>query len=249
MNSNLFLTTMHDLSKPRFPMGLCFFIAMTIAGASCGSRRGGYVAPADGGGGGSGDAQTDGAMAAGDAGDAQAYSGKRYIFVTSGTYGGDLVAPHGLIAADAECTRLGRMIDKPGLDTTTWVAWLSTSNGAAFDRVRDSSTGWYLVDESTLVFANREQMRTHPSAVINMTETSSSLDTDGSVGVWTGTREDLVAATNNCTNWTDGTTGVSGMAAAIVAEMATTNGLWTRATANDGLQVCSLPSHLYCIQN
>jgi hypothetical protein len=123
------------------------------------------------------------------------------VFVTSAQYEANF---GGLAQADTLCNASAAALGGK------WVAWLSDENTNAVDRVKDVSP-WYLVDGSTVAFANASQLRATPSTTIRLDEragTSSSI-----VNVWTGTGAGGMRSHKSCGSWTStdyNTTGTYG---------------------------------------
>jgi uncharacterized protein DUF1554 len=157
-------------------------------------------------GGGSHTTSPDGSRAANDA----PRSGPRRVFVTKSQYPGDLALAAtgfaGLAAGDELCRRSAAQLGG------TWKAWLSDPTTNAIDRIADVGP-WYLVDGTTMVFANKAALAGTPLVAIAINETGAM--TNGHV--WTGTAAGGTAAAETCTGWTSQSSTVAGAAGASIA--------------------------------
>jgi hypothetical protein len=163
-------------------------------------------------------------------GDDEPATTTKRVFATSGAFLGDLYhAVGGLIGGDDRCASAATALGG------TWKVWLSTPSVNAIDRIADVGP-WYLVDETTLVFANKAQISAGPSVPINQDETGG--DVAPEAFVWTGTAADGTALADTCSGWTsptgDGLAGRSDL----------TGSSWT----NHSVEGCSLYALLYCFE-
>jgi hypothetical protein len=130
-------------------------------------------------------------------------SGPLRVFASRGVYAGDLIhhvaaASDGLAAADAICQLRADAAELGG----TWVAWLSSSEVDAIDRISGQGP-WALLD-GTVVFHNRAQLQTEPLGALDRDEFGKRQDDCfcGRVYVWTGTRAGGFRHENTCGDWT-----------------------------------------------
>jgi hypothetical protein len=155
------------------------------------------------------------------------------VFLTSVRYDGNR---GGLTGADANCATAATSAALGG----TWKAFLSTSAVNAIDRITEVGP-WYRVDGTTKVFNNKTSMTIDALASIT--------DENGGAGithVWTGTAQNGTAATNHCTDWTDGTGGSNGevgLSTGVAGDAAVGN--WADAAQT---AACNGARHLYCIE-
>src|SRR5689334_7241626 len=99
-----------------------------------------------------------------------------HIFVTSANFTGNLGGLHGAVGV---CASAAGTAGVHG----TFIAWLSDTTTNAIDRVVNDVGPWVRLD-GTLVFANKAQMRSLPSAPIDVDEFGQVTHAEG---VWTGT--------------------------------------------------------------
>lgn len=121
-------------------------------------------------------------------------AGAKRIFVTRGTYEGALAidAERGIAAADTICTMRAKAAGLGG----TWIAWLSTSELDAIDRVK--SLGPWQVVRGDVVFENRAQLYGEPLAAIDRDERGVELS---EAAVWTGTGRGGLRTAETCGDW------------------------------------------------
>jgi hypothetical protein len=171
-----------------------------------------------------------------DAGDGGGNTGRKRVFVTSTVTTGALAAV-GTAAIESANERCQALADAAKLNGK-FVAWLSITGNSAFDRLEDSGP-WYLVDQQTLVFANKDVLRTiGPNVPIARDETGKVVAAP--VRVWTGTASNGQPTNINCQNFSsqnDRQTGLSG-------ELDQTGSQWTQA----GIELCNRPLRLYCFE-
>jgi hypothetical protein len=182
----------------------------------------------------------------------------RIVFVTSGTYTGDLVTEaatlglgdftdDGLGAGDAICTKLGGDAGLPG----SYTAWLSDSTTPAQDRVSHSNVPYVLTnglqvaaDYQDLTFEDATTCTGNGSAdcLDHMIDRNESQGLVAQDQVWTSTlRDGTVNGVDFCDDWTSADGGLSGA-------VGITNGQnknWTQQTGS----YCNSPKRLYCFQD
>ena len=157
------------------------------------------------------------------------------VFITVQAFNGDL---GGLSGADAICQGEA---DRAGLGGN-FVAWLSTSDTDARDRVDDVL---YRRLDGQLVAVDLNDLT--DGSIANPIN----LDVDGGLGgsasfVFTGTLADGTAAAGNCQNWTRDFDGVGGVAGAGVGQKSLTNSGWTIDPFNFACGAQQLP--IYCFE-
>jgi len=160
------------------------------------------------------------------------------IFVTSALYPGDLKtagnAAFGPPGADNLCNQHAAKLGGK------WVAWLSGSQ-SAFDRVPPTSNGpWYRVDGVTLVFADRNALKSTPVVPIATDEDGVSYTSN--LHAWTGTDLGGTAAgtLQRCNGWTGGV-GFFGQ----YGNINTVSANWTNA----GVEACEVnKNRLICLE-
>ncbi len=94
-----------------------------------------------------------------------------------------------LDVADAKCTDEAVARGLGG----TWRAWLSSSTENAIDRIADVGP-WYRLDQTTLVFAGRADLRNGPRAPINATPSARNR-------FWSGSLLDGTRSADRCNDW------------------------------------------------
>ena len=154
------------------------------------------------------------------------------IFVTSGTYLGNLM---GMGGADMKCMAAAMVGGLSG----TYKAWLSTDNEDAKGRLMHATKPYYLPN-GTKVADNWDKLVTPPLlAAINITETG--VQAKSTTKVWTATNPDGTDwAASDCTVWSAaGTNGFYGLRDA-------TDATWTKSGNSQSCQ--RLQAHLYCVQ-
>ena len=162
-------------------------------------------------------------------------TGVKRVFVTSLEYSGDLATagsqPTGLAGGDALCAAHANDAGLGG----TWVAWLSTSQVHAIDRLT-SDGPWQLLD-GTEVFTSRFDIQRSPAHAIDIDEQG---EDAVYAYVFTGTdAHGQVVADGTCGDWKSASSarGMNGRSDSITAE-------WTA----DFAFPCSSPSRLYCFE-
>lgn len=168
------------------------------------------------------------------------------LFVTSTTYRGDLASASGT-AIDAQnagiagANKLCQTAAVAGTLGGTWRAIVDQPNGG-LDAIADVGP-WYRLD-GMVVFSNRAQLKTTPSAPLNVDELGNSQNASSSKCVWTG----LMAGgtpiggceLSGYTIWTSGNSGTNGISGSLTAMDST----WI----NDSGTPCNSPCHLYCVE-
>jgi hypothetical protein len=155
----------------------------------------------------------------------------KLVFVTSGTYSGNL---GGLAGADLICQSAATQAGLPG----TYKAWLSDNVTNAASRITHASIPYQRIDG--VVVANNWNDLTDSSlnAAISITEYGSAVV---GLGVWTNTKADgtIASTTNTCANWgsTDG------------QSFRGNNSFTSRYWTISGLLGCTYSLHLYCFQD
>jgi hypothetical protein len=160
---------------------------------------------------------------------------RKRVFVTSGTWLGDLKThgggTDGLDGGNKLCQAAATTAGLGG----TWVAWLSDSTHNAVDRVTDVGP-WYRMD-GMMVFANKAGLTGHPMVAINRTENNTVAAGLAAIP-FTGTSDGGAKNAATCTDWTSDTgTGECGQATA-------TNKNWTEFMALS----CGVAYSLYCFE-
>ena len=156
----------------------------------------------------------------------------RRVFTTSQTFRGDDLAN-----ADQHCNAAA---DEAGLDGF-FVAWISTAQTDAIDRLPDDVGPYVLLDgyETPIAQDKADLVDGSLSAAIHFDEWGNSLDS-GTSDVWTGTFSNGTGSVDNCLNWTVGTSAQDG----------TQGDLW--ATDNNWSSrlspYCSTSARLYCFE-
>lgn len=173
-------------------------------------------------------------------------AGLKFIFVSSRSWSGDLVAaggsPGSTGSANASflCNTLGR---DAGLG---WFTALITEPGRNLGASVPADGPWYRTD-GVLVFATRDELlRGTPRVPINLDERG--LAPGGYGSVWTGLTfgvdGGLTASTRSCDRWSTSNAGSLGTAGAYGA----TNPTWLNIGFQSGTGAsCSTQLHLYCI--
>ena len=195
-----------------------------------------------------------------------AVDGKKYVFVTSQTYNGDLKteggALTGLRGGDAICQAAA---ENGSVPPGEYVAWLSTSTKDAKDRLLPAPGGYFLPDGTTKIADNLADL------IDGSIDTSINMDEFGAtpqppdflIYTWTGTLNNGLRAppsktmppapsTNpdaSCGDWTIGAPGerygVSGTAVLNTAPPPFEP--WS-APRETGAFRCATRNHLYCFQ-
>jgi len=222
-------------------MGKLFLIAglvgaVALIGCSDDNGTGGTAGTAGTGGTG-GTAGTAGAGGTGGA------SARVRVFVTSGTFNGNL---GGLSDADTICTNAADAATLGG----TWTAWLSLESAApeeGVDAIGRISVGRYERLDG-MVVADNKLVLTDGSldAPINVREDGTEIPAQDNHRVWTGTNSEGTYLGNvSCNRWTSGDAaddGRTGLANAVDAD-------WTDAGGAVDEVTCDNSYRLYCFED
>jgi hypothetical protein len=164
-----------------------------------------------------------------------AMRGKR-IFITSGTFTGDLISlgnGDGLAGADAACVTAAQSARLGG----AWVAWASGGGTDAIDRIHDVGPWFDLAGAK--IFANRAGLALGPATGLWLDENGQFLASDP---IWTGTDSTGTAdlLSGNCLDWTS-----SSMAdEAEVGQVGRSDAAWTANSAT----TCDQRAHVICFE-
>jgi hypothetical protein len=156
------------------------------------------------------------------------------VFVTSGTYNGDLNDTTG---ADSMCQQIAQSVGLGG----TWLAWISDSDTSPLSRFTQYSYQYCLVD-GTQVAADWTGLTSGSleNNGINLDQQGNAVT--GSVYVWTATNPDGSLAAAACNDFV---TADSTAPPATVGIAGNTDGTWT---AYGTTQTCDGSNHLYCVE-
>jgi hypothetical protein len=157
-------------------------------------------------------------------------SANNLVFVTSGTYDGNL---GGLTGADYICNTLAGAAGLGG----TFVAWLSDSTADARDRL--TGAGPFVTLQGHTVATDVADLTDGLIGSISRDEYNDPPDISG---VWTGTNPDGTWYGLDCLGWTSNVNGGSVLGRR--GNKATTSTSWTSFSNN----VCFSKRHLYCFQ-
>ncbi len=188
--------------------------------------------------------------------DLQAIVGPKTIFVTNGVFNGDLVQEainadlgafgNGLLAADALCQDAA---DAEGtiVPEASYMALLSASFPDGEGQIRhflSPSIGPYVRSDGRTVAPNITALLSTGLATPETNLfTSPFLDEFGivtDVVIWTGSLTTGRSTGDNCTDWTDDTSGVKGS----VGANAQVDGGWIDSAFSSN---CDINHHLYCV--
>ncbi|MFC1730253.1 DUF1554 domain-containing protein [candidate division KSB1 bacterium] len=168
-----------------------------------------------------------------------------YVFVTSGSYDGDLLAAaqsagytgiNGLEAADYFCQEEASAAGLAG----TFKAWISDDSTHASQRLNHAD-GDYLLTDGTLI-ANDWDDLVDGQLSANINKDADTNDV-GSVNVWTDTDFDGKLIPNfNCNYWTSNDPTHFGK----IGITSSSTFTWSYFSATDF--TCDTPLHLYCMQ-
>jgi hypothetical protein len=157
-------------------------------------------------------------------------AGKR-VFTTQATMNGNL---GGLAGADLKCTQAAQAAGLGG----NWVAWLSTMNADAKDRVT-SAGPWTQIGQATPAVTKAQL--TNPPIGSELRRNELGLNISGNQNfVWTASDADGTFLDDDCEGWTSA--GAVNHAAS--GDARTTSPAWTAAVPRD----CNLSLHLYCFE-
>jgi len=166
--------------------------------------------------------------------------GPKTVFVTSGGFNGDLKtrggALTGLRGGDALCQAAAEDgVVPPG----TYIAWLSTDQKDAIDRLPANTSG-YILPNGTQVAASKAALVSGSlDNKIDQNERGDTLSIPR--GVFTGTFADGTSHPDNCNHWT---TSVFGTNRGRGGNTSRKNAEWT----NLGAGTCDSSNRLYCFQ-
>jgi cysteine-rich repeat protein len=156
------------------------------------------------------------------------------VFISSTTFGGAL---GGVQGGDDKCNTLAK--SQPALAGRTFIAWLSSPESNAKDRLGVSALPYRLADGKTVVANNTaDLLDTTLLAPINHNETGAI--SGGSLLTWTGTKADGTVGNDHCSAWTLGAVNTNGMIGNGGAVLAA----WTASQ----ISTCNLPRRIYCFQ-
>ena len=127
---------------------------------------------------------------------------KRIFFFPNGSLGeiGDSSDQRDpLTIADSKCTARAKELSLGG---GSWSAWLSSSGGNAIDRVGEGP--WYRLDQQTLLFASKAELKVGPRVAIDPT------DGGKPMRFWSGTGSDGLRSDPTCRDWTLYTSPLTG---------------------------------------
>jgi len=156
-------------------------------------------------------------------------SSPKRIFVTSGTWNGNL---GGLTGADAKCQTAATNASLPG----TYIAWVSTWGDYIYYRVPGGNYYYVLVDDTRVADDIYDLTDTSLQAAINKNESGNTLNTT----TWTGSDAYGNVGTSTCSDWTNATSGVT----ANMGASSATDGTWS----DNGTAACNSLKSLYCIE-
>jgi hypothetical protein len=167
----------------------------------------------------------------GDAGDGGGVTaGPKKAFVSSTLVTGNI---GGVAGADALCNNAAKAANLPG----TYVAWISTQNSNAIDRVVANGP-WQLVDGTQIAATKADLTLGNLPKQFNKDE-KGNIPPAVEDRVWTGTGPNGKFNSADCNAW--GGTGGGGL----VGEAEQKNGGWT-SIANEA---CTEVNRVYCLQN
>jgi hypothetical protein len=189
-------------------------------------------------------------------------TGAGYVFVTSGTFDGNL---GGIAGADQKCQAAAA----GGNLTGTFKAWISDLNDLPNDPARPTVNAvdritaagpWYLpcrTAEKKLIraFNNKAQLGGTPLLSLNCTEQAAPVPVGSPAGVWTGTSTGGTAKSlqdssgdprSNCRGWKDNGSGFS-LAAGVSGSINDPASNWTDVGSTP--RNCVNLLRLYCVQN
>lgn len=159
----------------------------------------------------------------------------RVVFLSSTLQDGDM---GGLGGANAICQNLANAADLPG----TFVAWLSSNQVDARDRVEHADVPYVLVDGTQVASNWADLIDGSLTHAINLTETLQTIDNTGNV--WTGTDSSGVETGRNCNGWNNNADGL--LNDGRVGNSQGTAGGWTD---NGNNATCNLFRRIYCMQS
>lgn len=164
-------------------------------------------------------------------------SSRKRVFVTFGVTTGGGVA--GVAGANAKCQLSADNAKLGG----TFIAWLSVPADPVLNRLQDVGP-WYLVDRTTLVFANKLAITSGPNVPIDRDENGNKAS-----GVpllaWTGTLSNgqaAVGTNSSCEGFVGAPQG-----GGVAGDPTKKTSEWTQADAYNPVG-CGNSLHLYCIE-
>ena len=153
------------------------------------------------------------------------------VFVTSDTYNGNL---GGLTGADAKCQAAANSADLGG----TWKAWLCDDTGNASERLEHFSGNYVLVDGSTTVAEDWDDLTDgYLAHAINVTEVGGDYNSNVHTGCNTAGIYDNKSV---CSSWTNGSLAYKGA----IGLASSYESSWTE----DVEIFCSASYSLYCFE-
>lgn len=156
------------------------------------------------------------------------------VFVTSGTFDGDL---GGLAGADTICTNAAAAAT-PSL-SGNWTAWLSDNSTNAIDRIPDGE--YQLLDETVVANGKADLTDGILNAAINLTESQNTIG--AGQNVWTATASTGVnPGVGSCQEWLTNVDTQSGR----IGETGGLDATWTDVGAGN---TCEKTNHLYCFED
>jgi hypothetical protein len=200
----------------------------TVGAGATGAGGGGGVGAGGGGGAGQGGG---GGGGQGGGGGGKPLTERR-VFVTSGTYAGDI---GGIVGADAACQTLA---DAEALGGT-WKAWVGDGMNAPSTTFVKSTVPYVLVGGMTVAADWDDLTDGMLAAPIDHDETGIAIDSGGNTHVWTGASTTGSPLPYHCEGWTT------------TAPAFTPRGLATStdsAWAMAGPDPCATANHLYCFE-
>lgn len=177
-----------------------------------------------------GDAKTDGPKYTGCSG---AIDCERVVFTTTKEYDGTF---GGIPEADQRCQTHADASQNPRVKGRKFVAWLSTTNSAASDRLVHGTKPYIRPDGATAAKSFADLADGLLSVPLSLNEDGAA--PGGSNRVWTGTNPGGASGNQTCGQWKD--PALKGLRGALVQ----TGPAWTAAAAD----LCSQVGHLYCIE-
>ena len=152
-------------------------------------------------------------------------------FVTSKEYDGILDSKEDYSSV---CSYLGNL---PGSsDNSYWVAWLSTPSRSVKDKIRDLK--YVLMNNSTVIAYNKTDLIDGKlGSPINMDESQNIVN---DAVVWTGTSQNGIGTSSNCSNWTSSNQSLK----ATYGLSSSTDSTWT----SKDLKTCDNKARLYCFE-
>lgn len=166
----------------------------------------------------------------------------KHVFVTSGTWEGDLYDAAGLPASTdpdrgvAGADKLCQSAAMAGQLGGTWKAIVARIG--MLDSLADAGP-WYLTDNTTKVFNNLAQVKNTPSAPISFDELGQNQGAGASSCVFTGYQIGG-SLSQDCGRWTS---HGDGLEVVTVGDLRVSSSAWLTGSGH-----CNDTCHLYCIQ-